>query len=211
VSRIKPPSYGIPSDEKCERIAKIVVIAILVTVVLNLVVFIGTYSYSLNYAVAIVLMYLTLLIFGLSFALWMVYNVIKSTPQNILKAVNPYVKAVNPDFWAMGGFFRKWIVMKKGDTILALLMGFDCKLVVCRDWTETMEKPIKLKNLKPVDEILIDKRKFKIYSCDYAVLPSPIEKGKALACRNPIVIVLSKWFDYDVGYNDFLRISQQFL
>ena len=59
MSRIKPPSYGIPSDEKCERIAKIVVIAILVTVVLNLVVFIGTYSYSLNYAVAIVLMYLT--------------------------------------------------------------------------------------------------------------------------------------------------------
>jgi len=114
VSQIKPPSYGLPSNEKCERIAKIVVIAILVTVVLNLVVFIG--FYGLNYAVAIVLMYLTLLLFGLSFALWMVYNVIKSTPQNILKAVNPYVKAVNPDFWAMEGLFRKWIVMKKGDT-----------------------------------------------------------------------------------------------
>jgi len=58
-------------------------------------------SYGLGFAVSTALLYVVFFIFGYSFSLWMFYYIIKSVPKTHLEMIILYVKAVNPDYWAM--------------------------------------------------------------------------------------------------------------
>ncbi len=204
---VKPPAYGLPSEEECERKAKTLTVLFLATyIIIQTFLICRDIHYGLGYVVSEALISSLFLLFGLSFPLWMFYHTIKSAPKNLIDTVSPYIRAVNPEVWAVGGFFKRWVVMKKGSRIYALLMGFDCKLVICESWRECNEKPTRLGHLRLIDEIKIGKSKFKVFRCDFAIIPSPTNENKAILCEKPKIVVLSKWSGLSVKYADFLKI-----